>query len=121
MNSANALLKLFEAIGQLGFDPELVTVEVDEREGDLYTSSDLVAVFHNFKEHPEISIKVRITDTYWRYPTVPCYFVNYSHKEGDFSACQGTPHLSRALFDLGNVFEAANNTLSRLGKLRVVE
>jgi hypothetical protein len=48
-------------------------------------------------------VTVTVTD-FWRYPGLPCYFVNYSHcNNGDFAACVGTPHVEQVLFDLGQV------------------
>jgi hypothetical protein len=101
MNKSAALLKLLEALNHVGLDSERIQV--------VENGPELEVEFHLVEQ---ATIKVTITD-FWRYPTLACYFVNFSHTNGDFMACMGTPHVERAIFDLGQAIHAANAATRR--------
>jgi len=96
---SEALLKLIRNLSLVGFGEERLKIEkLSEYQGR-----------PNDREEYEVSVvdlpqgstvTVLVTD-FWRYPGIPCYFVNFSHTDGNFMACMGTPHIEQALFDLG--------------------
>lgn len=65
----------------------------------------------------DLWLRARVTvhvSEFWRHPGVACYFVNYSHDNGDFLCHSGTPSLCRAMFDIGGVAQLANAAKERL-------
>jgi len=103
MNNGQALLKLIEALQVIGIDQENFNITQDEKTGDIEVS---------IKRYPRAKLVIVITH-YWRFPGVPCYFVNYNHECGAFSANEGTPHLLQAIFNLGNVMRYAGNIATK--------
>lgn len=99
MNNGQALLKLIEALQVIGIDQENFNITQDEKTGDIEVS---------IRRYPRAKLVIVITH-YWRFPGIPCYFVNYNHERGAFSACEGTPHLFQAIFDLGKVTNFAGD------------
>jgi hypothetical protein len=99
MTKADALLKLIQALALAGYDADRLQIEEMDDEIRVH--------FYNFSPARVI---VAITE-FWQFPTVPCYFVNFSGDSGNFCACSGTPHVERALLDLGTVINQANNWL----------
>lgn len=85
-----ALLALLQKLPLLGLTDEQV---------DLNTKADgEFLVVLNFS--PTNSVEITVGE-FWRYPGVSCYFVNFHHVAGNMMACPGTPHIERALFDIG--------------------
>lgn len=98
---SEALKTLLRSLSIIGVDSERVNVlqeELTPEEGN-----DLEYLVE-ISTAPGSTITIRITDTYWRYLGLPCYFVNFAHVNGNFMACQGTPHIEQAMFDLGSCF-----------------
>lgn len=102
---SEALKTLLRSLSIIGIDSERIDMRspTPEEIAGPY-SADEVLVF--IRQLPEGSkIRILVTETYHRYPGLPCYFVNFNHANGNFMACQGTPHIEQALFDLGQCFQ----------------
>jgi hypothetical protein len=110
MNKAQALLALIEALSHIGIGQEELEIAAGRESGDeLFEqreNDDLVVTLRPYQKFGA-NVVVTVSENFWRYPGVACYFVNYDFG-GDFSCAEGTPHLHRALFCLGAVVEMAN-------------
>lgn len=104
MNKGQALLTLLEKLQMVGIDPERIDVKEVKEKGGIEVD-DIEVQIGQFKHS---RIVVSVSDYYWRYPGVACYFVNWNADAGNFTACAGTPFVERALFEIGEVWEKAN-------------
>lgn len=100
---SEALKNLLRSLSILGIDSERVGVKQDEESSEDGTPFD-PDYRVEIDTAPGSTITVKVTNRYWRYPGMTCYFVNFSHTNGNFMACQGTPHIEQAMFDLGACF-----------------
>jgi hypothetical protein len=96
-NALNALTAKLEAIGYTDADYRVV---ID----DGYRV-ELLKV-----PNSDTKIEIHVTD-FWAHEGESCYFVNFSNRaNGNFSCCEGTNSLDRAIFDLGQCVWFANTS-----------
>lgn len=87
-------MKLITALALIGLTNEHYRIDIDP-------SYDGYKI--TFCNQPDmVTITITITINYHAYPSIACYFVNYSNKNGDFTACMGTPHVEQVIFDLAS-------------------
>lgn len=90
MNHAPAMQALLRALPLIGVPDDFT-----------YTASTANGELQVILEYPNGNrITITIGD-YWRYHGTSCYFVNFNHPSGDLCACSGTPHVERAILDIG--------------------
>jgi len=85
-----ALNALIRSLAMIGHDAE--SLDISKGEND-----EIIVTLEKFQP-AKITV---IVSELWRYPGLSCYFVNYSHANGDFSAHVGTPHTEQAIFNIG--------------------
>lgn len=109
LNLANSLMEL------------LIETEVARKDCVLVkiTHEDLI---DSGEREPTVRVHVKVHGSQlvtvtvgWLFDEVtPNYFVNWSGGSRDFVCFEGTPHVARAMFNMGQVFESVERFVSRV-------
>lgn len=102
-----AVYALIAKLSLIGIDPERIEIEQTEEDRHVLNLRNV---------GKGATIIIAIDSKYWRFPGLPCYFVNFHHTNGDMMACEGTPHVERCLFDLGHANQNAQDACLRSAK-----